>query len=111
MRRLVKWKNQDHLFQLLSGDSFTYRRFQNMLCEKLKLIGIQEVSTFSSHSFRRGGTTFTFLCGVPTEMIKLFWNWSLDAFLANLEFPVEMRTAACELIKIRLLVMEARPHA
>ena len=72
----------------------------------LKLAGVQNFADFSSHSFRRGGCTFAFLCGIPTEMIKLLGNWSSDAYLAYLEFPVETRTAAFELIKMRLMAME-----
>ena len=108
VHRLVKWENNDHLFQLPEGGSFTYRRFQNMLRDKLKLISVAEASEYSSHSYRRGGTTFAFLCGVPIEMIKLLGNWSSDTFLSYLEFPIETRSAACELIKMRLRALESR---
>ena len=109
IRRLVPADDADHVFQLPDNQgSFTYRRFQNMLREQLKLIGREDSDLFSSHSFRRGGTTFSFLSGVPMEMIKLLGNWKSDAYLSYIEFPIETRSAACELIKLRLLALERR---
>ena len=105
-RWLVPFEEDDHLFQLPTGASYTYRKFQNKLREILREIGIVNSSSYSSHSFRCGGTTFSFLCGVPTEMIKLLGNWMSDVFLAYLEFLIETRTAACKLIKLRLMALE-----
>ena len=111
IRKLVPgYSLDDHLFQLPQEGSFTNRRFQNFLHEQLKQVGVLEPKRYSSHSLRQGGTTFCFLCGVPTEMIKLLGNWSSDTFLVYLEYPLETRTAACQLIKMRLLAMEARRH-
>ena len=109
LRKLIPPQHPDqHVFQLPGGGSFTYRKFQNTLREILKRIGVPDEQDFSSHSFCRGGTTFAFLCGIPTEIIKILGNWKSDAFLAYLEFPLETRTAACKLIKMRLLAMEKR---
>ena len=96
----------DHVFALPTGGSLTYRRFQNLLRSTLDSLGVADSSSYSSHSYRRGGTTFSFLCGIPTEIIQLLGCWSSQAFLAYLEFPLETRTAAGELIKARLLALE-----
>ena len=110
IRSLIpNWNATSHLFQLPDGSSLTYRKFQSMLRHYLEIIGVEQFKHFSSHSFRRGGTTFSFLCGVPTEMIKLLGNWKSDAFLSYLEFPIETCMAACELIRMRLLALESRP--
>ena len=112
VRRLIPVSDQQHLFQMPNNmGSFTYRQFTNKLRQTLKELGVQEYAAFSSHSFRRGGTTISFLCGVPTEMIKLLGNWSSDAYLSYLEFPVETRSAAYELIKLRLMAMERNFHS
>ena len=110
IRRLIPASMGDHVFQLPGENcgSFTYRHFQAMLQKQLDKIGISNSSCCSSHSFRRGGTTFCFLSGVPTEMIKLLGNWKSDAYLSYLEFPLETCTAACQLIKFRLLALENR---
>ena len=42
------------------------------------------------------------------EVIKLMGNWKSNAYLAYLEFPLETRSAACELMKMRILAMEQR---
>ena len=72
-----------------------------MLCTSLEKIGfsVAEVKPFSSHSF-------SFLCGVPTEIIKLLGNWKSDVFLTHVVFMLETCTAACELMKMRLLALE-----
>ena len=106
IRKLIPHQPQDHLFKLPDGSSFTYRRFHETLRRTLNSIGVEDSGAFSSHSFRRGGCTFSFLCGIPIPLIKLLGNWSSDCFMAYLEFPLETRTAACELIKFRLLALE-----
>ena len=72
----------------------------------LKEIGVEHSSEYNSHSFRRGGTTFAFLSGVPSEVLKILGNWKSQAFLSYFEFPLETRSAACQLIKARLMALE-----
>ena len=97
---------ESHLFSLPDGNSITYRQFQNRLQEVVKSLGEPNYKLYRTHSFRRGGTTFSFLCGVPIEVIKLMGNWKSNAFMVYLEFPLEMRSAACELVKMRIKAME-----
>ena len=100
IRKLIPGNPNDHLFQLPNKQgSLTYSRFQSIFREKLIKIGLskEESKRYSSHSYRRGGTTFNFLCGVPVEIIKLMGNWKSDVFLTYIEFPLETRTAACEI--------------
>ena len=101
-----KWSNEQHLFQLQDGTSLTYRRFQDMLHSILDKIQDQDSSLFSSHSFRCGGITFAFLCGVPLPLLKILGNWKSDVYLTYIEFPLETRTVACELVKNCLLAQE-----
>ena len=83
------------------GRPFTYYQFQTKLRKALTLAGY-EAWAFSSHSFRRGGTTFCFLAGVPTELIRALGGWRSDCYLAYLQFPIEARSAATELMKLRI---------
>ena len=101
--RLIPAPPDAHLFQLPGGASLTYRMFQTKLRLVLREAGVEFPGDYSSHSFRRGGTTFAFLCGVPAEMIKTLGNWRSDAYLKYLEFPLEARLAASELMKIRIM--------
>ena len=110
VRRLVKHNENDHIFKVSDNASFTYRQFQDKLQETLKQLQVPNYASYSSHSFRRGGTTFSFLCGIPVEIIKLLGNWRSNAFLSYIEFPLETRSAACELMKMRILAMEQKGH-
>ena len=85
-------------FRRVDGAPVTYYQFQVKLRSCLKKKGYPE-HLFSSHSFCRGGTTFAFLCGVPTELIKLLRGWKLEVFFRYLEFPLEARVATTELMK------------
>ena len=96
----VRGHPSQHLLALGNGTSLTYRRFQDKLRSILKQNPHVDESLFSSHSFRRGGCTFAFLSGVPPELIKLLGNWRSDCYLKYLEFPLEARTAAIELMKL-----------
>lgn len=50
----------------------------------LRLLG-EDPRYFSPHSFRRGGATFAFDCGLPAESIKMQGDWLSDAYLVYLE--------------------------
>ena len=104
--KLVPKNPQSLLFALPNGESLTYRAFQTILRDTLQKCNVPFPNSFSSHSYRRRGTTFSFLCGIPVEVIKLLGNWKSDAYLAYIEFPLETRTAACELMRRRLQMME-----
>ena len=78
------------LFSFSDGTCFTYKMLQERLRGVLAEVGHPTPLLFSSHSYHRGGTTFSFLCGVPIELIKVLGNWRSNAFLRYLEFPLEM---------------------
>ena len=77
----------------ISGGSyrfFTHSTFENYLNKALALAG-QSPSSFSGHSFRRGGASFAFSCGVPADLIKIQGDWSSDAYLRYLSSPLSHR--------------------
>ena len=104
--RLIPATDEKHLFMLPDGTSLSYRPFLNKLRSILKNANVEDYRAYGSHSFRRGGTTFSFLCGIPAPVIKLLGNWKSDSYLSYIEFPLETRTAASELMKIRLMTWE-----
>ena len=79
-------------FRRVSGLPYTYYQFHAKVRSALKQKGYLE-HLYSSHSFRQGGCTFAFLCGVPAELIKLLGGWKSDCYLKYLEFPFEARAA------------------
>ena len=95
-----------HLFALPNGGSLSYRFFQKKLRQTLETAGCEDVTSYSSHSFCRGSTTFSFLCGIPPVVIRLLGNWRSDCYLKYIEFPLETCTAASELMKRRILAWQ-----
>ena len=79
-----------HVGQLPDGSSFTYSQFQarlrGVLAEVLGEEGDPE--GFSSHSFRRGGATFAYLCGVPAESHKTSGKLEIGLLLKILAYSV-----------------------
>ena len=65
--------------------------FQDKLKWCIKEIGLKP--KHSSHSLRRGSVAWARRSGVPHHFIKLFGDWSSDAFVRYLEYPIEMRAA------------------
>lgn len=61
----------------------TYAQFSSFLKSCVLYLGL-DPATFSPHSFRRGGASFAFACGVPSELIQLQGDWKSDAYLVYL---------------------------
>ena len=54
------------------------------------------------HSFRRGGATFAFRAGAPSEFIKAQGDWMSDAFLVYLVISPQDKTRILQSITARL---------
>lgn len=87
------------LFSVLSasGSSYpiTYTLFSSFLKQLISIIGY-DPSGFSPHSFRRGGATFAFDCGLPAEVIKMQGDWRSDAYQVYLELTDAQKQRASE---------------
>ena len=59
----------------------SYPVFVSQLHSWLTQIGIQDVSRYCTHSFRCGGATFTFQCGINPTLIKAQGDWVSDCYL------------------------------
>src|SRR4051794_1104850 len=51
----------------------TYTWFEKHLRDSLQKAHV--IGYYTGHSFRRGGATFAFQCGVPASLIKLQGDW------------------------------------
>ena len=76
-----------------SCQPITYSQFSRFLARSIQAIGAHP-SAFSPHSFRCGGATFAFDCGLPAEFIKLQGDWRSDAYLVYLELTDNQKRAA-----------------
>ena len=89
------------LFSVRSGSSLrhiTDAHFSSFLANVIKAAGIDSTS-YSPHSFRRGGATFVFEAKVPSELIKAQGDWRSDCYLIYLEMTCRhMRAAAARMV-------------
>jgi len=88
--RLAKSKDSDHLFSYRKKQSIStiiQSEFISFLRKKLKSAGL-DPKLYSGHSLRRGGASWAFHSGVPSELIKHHGDWSSDSYLVYLEFSV-----------------------
>ena len=68
-------------------------RFKPLLIHSFRVFWL-DPSEFSPHSFRRGGATLAFDCGLPAVLIKLQGDWRSDAYLVYLEMTDHQKRTA-----------------
>ena len=59
-------------------------------------------SKFTGHSFRRGGATWAFQCGMPGELIQICGDWVSDSYRRYLEFSTQNKLELAALLTINL---------
>ena len=59
-------------------------------------------SAYSGHSFRRGGASFAFACGVPTSIIKLQGDWKSSAYEGYITAPLDLRMKLSRALSLKL---------
>ena len=93
MLRLVPALSSNPAFVLPTSSSLravTYADFMRVLRHLVGAVGF-DPNSFSSHSFRRGGTTFAFQAGVPAPLIQTQGDWASSAYLEYIDMSVERR--------------------
>ena len=76
----------------------TYRQYQDKLKSCVLSIGL-DATLYTSHSFRRGGATYAFQCGVPAAQIKKLGDWKSDSYLEYIDCPLGDRIKAGKKIR------------
>ena len=82
-------------------DWITHSVFVSKLRSVLSSCGLQ-ASKFSGHSFRRGGATFAFTCGVPAELIKMHGDWRSSAYLRYISPSLTDRQKLSRIISLHI---------
>lgn len=90
MCSMVPANDTDPLFSLPHKKCIVYSQFQSKLRELLQKTGLNS-ELYSTHSFRRGGTTLAFQAQVPVELIKAHGDWKTDCYQKYLSFSLEDR--------------------
>ena len=85
-----------------SGFAFvTHAKFVNSLRKSLSKGGL-DPSKYSGHSFRRGGASFAFACGIPSEIIKLQGDWKSSAYQRYITAPLRLRQDLSRVLALNL---------
>ena len=108
LRQLAPFPPKTPLFSYPVRDTYRslhHQSFSIALKSALNKAGYQ-ASKYSGHSFRRGGASFAFSCGIPADLIKIQGDWSSDAYLRYLSSPVSQRqklldSVSSHIIKIK----------
>lgn len=79
----------------------THDRFTFLLKTSLTASGI-DASRYSGHSFRSGGATFAFECGVSPILIKAQGDWLSDAYLRYTRVDWELKWKATTAMALRV---------
>ena len=98
VRRLLKIsKTGPHglLLALSKNQILTYNMMQRKLKKAIGNLGLNKTK-FSTHSLHRGGVVWGERNGISNSMIKVYGNWSSDAFRRYLQFPEEKRLEVAE---------------
>ena len=79
----------------------TYRQYQEKIKSCILALGL-DATGYTSHSFRRGGATYAFQCGLSGSFIKKLGDWRSDAYLEYIDCPLEDRVEAGKVIRAKL---------
>ena len=79
-------------FLVSPGNPLTYEQFTEMLKWSAGKSGLEE-KDYSSHSLRRGGTSYLRSVGASIEERKLRGDWKSDAVMLYIQQPLEQRIA------------------
>ena len=90
MCSLVKARSEDPLFKLSRDKCIFYKQYHAKLKSVIKQIGLKP-ELYSTHSFRRGGCTYSFRSGMPADLIQLHSDWKSDAYKKSI-YPFHLKT-------------------
>ena len=76
----------------------TYKVFVLQFRKWLMSIGVTDVFRYCSPSFRRGGATFAFQCGVDANLIKAQGDWHSDCYLNYIKLDVKDKLVTTRLM-------------
>ena len=93
------------LFSFVKDDGLvcciTHSIFTRMLKRILDSCGL-DAKLYSGHSFRRGGASFAFSCGVPATVIKLQGDWKSSAYEAYISNSLDYRQKLSRVLALQL---------
>lgn len=93
------------LFSYPTSGSTYVRLVHPMFVQRLRSLlgacGYPE-GQYSGHSFRRGGASYAFACGVPPAIIKLQGDWRSSAYERYLTVPLESKKLLSRMLALKI---------
>ena len=86
MMELVPADANKPAFCHFDGAAISYSTFNSFLKKKIRELGMSD-KNWSTHSFRRGGTSYLAACGIPDHQIKILGNWKSDCYKTYIHCP------------------------
>lgn len=106
MISLIPAADSDPAFCFLSSKGeikpILYKQLQQKLRSLTAKTG-REPDMFSSHSFRRGGCTWAFKSGVPTNLIQHHGDWLSDCYKNYLSFDFREKLSVSNSMAARII--------
>lgn len=96
---------EDPLFSLPNKGCIWYSQFQAKLKQLIRIIGLN-ADNFSTHSFRRAGSSCAFRAGVPADLIQLHGDWKSDAYKKYLVLTIDDKIRVAERMRKYILTHE-----
>ena len=90
------------LFSMPTKGCISYSQFQAKIKKLILKIGLNP-DDFSTHSFRRGGTSYSFKAGVPADLIQLHGDWKSDAYKKYLALTIDDKIRVAESMRNHIL--------
>ena len=78
---------------------FTYTTFVTKLHYHWPTLGL-DPRAYAGDSFCRGGASFAYQSGIPTELIKALGDWGSDTILIYLTMPLTVRLHSANMLAI-----------
>ena len=95
MCKSIQINGEDPLFSLSNKKCIWYSQYQAKLKSLIKKIGLNP-DNYSSHSFRRGGCSYSFKSGVPADLIQYHGDWRSDAYKKYLALTLHDKIRVAE---------------
>ena len=102
MIRLVPGSPDSPAFCTPSGAPIYYSTFNSFIKSQIKALGLNPKG-WSTHSFRRGGTTYLASCGVEERQIQMLGDWRSNCYKKYIHCPWHDKLELAARVKAFLL--------
>ena len=88
-----------------NGNPFTYYQYSKCIKRCIADCNLNP-NAFSSHSFRRGSSSFMHTCNISDLLIRYAGGWGSDCFKEYIDFSLHTKLQACLAVKTAILSLK-----